>query len=340
MKRPRAGKVLSEYHVEYDILYLFAGELMASEAESIDEDHDVSIRYSMEDGRVAGAIIIDYSKKDATTLDSILPPVLQGHLPAINKLIGNRPRYLYKSDELLVNEIAKDYFSYLKGLDEEQRIDFAYNTEWVYVHNTTAIEMNRLSPSDVRRLFDGYKIVTGATQREVAEVLNYKAVAKCRGASRSRCVDLNFIREIHAALMAGIHESPGKFRTHDNICIVGVDKKLGSAHMIEEDLQEIIGKYYANISIGENPFEQAVLFHYKFESIHPFTDGNGRTGREILNYMLEAAGLLRLLFCTKRKFYLDAFAAGNQNDFVTVVGLFVEILTYDYLDVVKIKSSN
>ena len=77
MKRPRAGKVLSEYHVEYDILYLFAGELMASEAESIDEDHDVSIRYSMEDGRVAGAIIIDYSKKDATTLDSILPPVLR-----------------------------------------------------------------------------------------------------------------------------------------------------------------------------------------------------------------------------------------------------------------------
>lgn len=339
MSRLRAGEVLSEYHVEYDVLYLFAGEPVASEVETLDEDHDVNIRYSMEDRHVAGAIIMEYSKKDKVLLDSILPLELQGHLPNINKLIGNRPRYLYTSDELLITEIANDYLSYLKGLDEEQRIDFAYNTEWVYVHNTTAIEMNRLSVQDVHKLFDGYKIVTGATQREVAEVLNYKAVAKCRGASRNKRVDIEFIKDIHEALMARIHESPGKFRTHDNIYIVGVDKKLGLAHMIEEDLQEIIDEYYKNVGIGENPFEQAVLFHYKFESIHPFTDGNGRTGREILNYMLEAAGLPRLLFCTKRKFYLDSFTAGNQNDFVTLTGMFVEILKYDYLDVIKIKGN-
>ena len=39
-----------------------------------------------------------------------------------------------------------------------------------------------------------------------------------------------------------------------------------------------------------HPFEAATIFHQKFEEIHPFVDRNGRTGREILNYMLQING--------------------------------------------------
>jgi Fic family protein len=56
-----------------------------------------------------------------------------------------------------------------------------------------------------------------------------------------------------------------------------------------------------------NPFEFSVLFHQKFEHIHPFEDGNGRTGRILLNWMLAQYGYWRILIKnSKRTAYFSA----------------------------------
>ena len=54
-----------------------------------------------------------------------------------------------------------------------------------------------------------------------------------------------------------------------------------------------------------HPLERAALFHLKFEGIHPFVDGNGRTGRLILNLMLMQAGYppINVKYSDRKRYY-------------------------------------
>ena len=58
--------------------------------------------------------------------------------------------------------------------------------------------------------------------------------------------------------------------------------------LVPEQMENLIAEFAENKKL--HPIERAALFHLKFEGIHPFVDGNGRTGRLILNLMLMQAG--------------------------------------------------
>ena len=58
--------------------------------------------------------------------------------------------------------------------------------------------------------------------------------------------------------------------------------------LVPEQMERLVAELEGNKKL--HPIERAALFHLKFEGIHPFTDGNGRTGRLIQNLMLMQAG--------------------------------------------------
>ena len=78
-----------------------------------------------------------------------------------------------------------------------------------------------------------------------------------------------------------------------------------------------------------HPIERAALFHILFEAVHPFVDGNGRTGRLLLNFMLMKHGYppINIKFADRRRYY-DAFTAyhcdGDNGE--AMVGLVAEYL--------------
>jgi Fic family protein len=77
-------------------------------------------------------------------------------------------------------------------------------------------------------------------------------------------------------------------------------------------MEELIADY-EQIKANKHIIEAVAEFHLRFESIHPFIDGNGRTGRLILNLELIKAGLLpvNIKFADRRRYYscFDTFAS-------------------------------
>lgn len=96
-----------------------------------------------------------------------------------------------------------------------------------------------------------------------------------------------------------------------------IDSKLGDWEM------------FVNSSKGYDPLTRMAIAHYQFEAIHPFEDGNGRTGRVLNVLMLVAAGLL-----DSPVLYLSRFIISNKNDYyqrllaVTAEGAWVQWVEY------------
>ena len=123
----------------------------------------------------------------------------------------------------------------------------------------------------------------------------------------------------------------GSFRRSDDIVILGYDFLLCPSLLIEEQLQDLIDDYYTKLRNRYHPFEQAILFHLNFETIHPFGDGNGRVGREIFNYMITKESYPPMLFLgEERDTYISALKAGNDKKYHDMVEMFIDMYLNRY----------
>ena len=217
---------------------------------------------------------------------------------------------------------------YLKNLiSVDEATNYEQESEYQYIHGTTAIEGNTLTYGETRELLEYGILPNGKSAREVFEIQNFKEVAAYRCKYTGK-VTLSFIKRLHQLIMTNILPEPGTFRTTDLILISGYDYQVTPALLIEEELEQLIAWYYQKLADGGNPFECAVIFHYRFETIHPFVDGNGRVGRELLNYLLTKSRYPRMLVLgERREKYLSALHCGNKDDFRTMMNIFAELIS-------------
>jgi Fic family protein len=210
------------------------------------------------------------------------------------------------------------------------------NFEINYISGTTRYEGNTLSLEQTRDLLLAGLLPENKKLREINEVQNFKKVVQYRNSYKKK-VNLDFIRNLHALVMDNIDiESAGTFRRTDDVAIAGCSISPVPAIMIEEDLQEAIDIYHERLEGGTHPFEAAMMFHYTFETVHPFTDGNGRVGREVLNYMLKREKFPRLLFLGKdRERYIAALRAGNQGNYGEMVSMLSSLILSQRMQILQ-----
>lgn len=140
----------------------------------------------------------------------------------------------------------------------------------------------------------------GAPFNDVIEVSNY-VVAMNHGLERLQGgfpLSTRLIREVHEKLMAngrGSEWQPGEYRTSQN-WIGGT--RPGNAHVIPPPAHRVVDCMSALESfLHEQDIPvllKAALAHVQFETIHPFLDGNGRTGRLLISLILHNEGVLRV----------------------------------------------
>ena len=79
--------------------------------------------------------------------------------------------------------------------------------------------------------------------------------------SYSGRVTLPLIKKLHDMILNIINDQVESFRRIDSIGILGEDFAVAPVIVIDSELEEAIGDYYANVRVGANPFEEAVIFH-------------------------------------------------------------------------------
>lgn len=142
------------------------------------------------------------------------------------------------------------------------------------VQASCAIEGNTLSPEQVTAVLEGKRVL--GSPREIQEVRNafaaYEHMADWSPSSRADLLDA------HGVLMVGLIDEPGRFRSGG----AGIQRGDEIIHVAPpaERVPDLVNDLLSWLeSIEEHPLIASCVFHYEFEFIHPFQDGNGRMGR-------------------------------------------------------------
>ncbi|MDO4343352.1 MAG: Fic family protein [Eubacteriales bacterium] len=196
------------------------------------------------------------------------------------------------------------------------------------IHSSLAIEHNSLTLSQVTAILDGKRVL--GNPNEIKEVQNayeaYELMLQLNPAS------VDNLLKAHKLMMSGLVSENGRFRSGG----VGVFDGEVLIHMAPpaEFVPEHIHNLFAWYQASElHPLIKSAVFHYEFEFIHPFADGNGRMGRMwhslLLGKWKEIFFWLPVeeLIQSRQKEYYDALgAADKQADSAGFVELMLEII--------------
>jgi Fic family protein len=202
--------------------------------------------------------------------------------------------------------------------------------------SSTRLEGTQASVEDV---YKSEFIENPDKKDDVAEVVNYqKALVHGYETIKERPLNQFLIKQLHKTLMSGVRgdsKSPGKYRK-DDVWIGEDGTDLGDARYVPpsafhvQGLMDNLFKLINDETI--HPVIGAGLIHYQFEAIHPFKDGNGRTGRLLITlYLLKRKALRAPLlypsgyFEKNRKNYVDALHSVDiSQDWESWLGYFTE----------------
>lgn len=183
------------------------------------------------------------------------------------------------------NKISKEeYYNYLIN---EFGVLFTYHSNRIEGVNST------LTLNDTREILNNTyeinKIKNKNTKREINETINHQNAFKYIFDALDNENDdiITIIKNIHKIIGNNIIENAGNYKTKANYLINSEGKEINFTlpENVNEKMLELKDKYY-NEWNKQTVYERAVLLHMAIINIHPFSDGNGRVARLMLNYEL------------------------------------------------------
>ena len=182
------------------------------------------------------------------------------------KITNEILNFIYKIGELIGKISAEKEFEKNLILRRENRIKTIYSS--------LAIEQNTLTLGQVTDVINGKRVL--APPKDIKEVQNaYEIYERLDELNENSVKDLLLA---HKIMTSELIKESGRFRSK-NAGVYQGDKLI---HMgtLREYIPELINNLFLWLKNSkEHPLIKAAVFHYEFEFIHPFQDGNGRIGR-------------------------------------------------------------
>lgn len=244
--------------------------------------------------------------------------------------------FLNNSQLRELEKIRKEFKKKVSSFDKKLIDDMFKDFKTFYIYNTNAIEGNTITLEETNLLLNENKSPEGRDLKEIYDHINEKEtfdfILKNKPSIKN-----DLIIKLHSMLLNKIDKRTGSFRWH-NVRVFGASFETSPAKYVRIDMSLLL-KWYNKNKNKLHPLVLTAIFHEKFERIHPFYDGNGRTGRMLVNLILIKNNLPPLIIENKkRKEYYKVLSFGhkaglNKTDvrlYKPIVNFFYEELLFTY----------
>ena len=213
----------------------------------------------------------------------------------------------------LIAEISGQIERYAIRLEQEGGLRLRKANRIKTIHSSLAIEGNTLSEDEVRDIIDGKNVV--APIKEIQEVKN--AIKTYEMYPSLDAFNEKDLLKAHGVMMQALVDDAGHYR-HGG---VGVFGEKGLVHLAPpaDRVPMLMDDLFAWLkSSKDHLLIRSCVFHYEFEFIHPFIDGNGRTGRlwqslilGKLHPLFEHLPVENMIYANQQAYY-DAITASTK----------------------------
>ncbi|XP_071454869.1 protein adenylyltransferase Fic [Hetaerina americana] len=228
--------------------------------------------------------------------------------PAVNKLDRLSLRHLDSLRDALARAASPGDPPGLRRAKRE-----AY---FMHIHQSAALEGNTMTLAETRSVVETRQAVAGRSVAEHAEIVGLDAALKYVNTTLAHSVgnvNLTLILEIHRRVLGFVDPlEAGRFRRTQ--VFVG-------SHVPPppKDLPALMDAFVqwlnSDAALHLHPVRHAALAHYKLVALHPFTDGNGRTSRLLMNMILMQAGYPPVIILKRDRLkYYETLQWANEGD--------------------------
>ena len=238
----------------------------------------------------------------------------------------------------LVAEISAMVERYAIRLERQDALRLRRVNKIKTIHSSLAIEGNTLTEDQVSDLLEGKPVA--APLRQIQEVKN--AIATYDLIADFNPFDVKDLLRAHEILMTALDERAGKFRL-GGVGIFSGEKCIHMAPPAERVSTLMSELFNWLINSNDHLLIRSCVFHYEFEFIHPFADGNGRMGRLwqslILNELHKAFLFLpveSMVHDNQQAYYGAINESTQQSD----CGVFIDFMLTEIFETLKLYQSD
>lgn len=209
-----------------------------------------------------------------------------------------------------------------------------------YTYHSNAIEGNTLTLQETALILNEGITIDEKPLKDHLEAVGHKEAYLYVEELVKNKIPLSerVIKDIHCLVMMDRRSVGGIYRRVP-VTILGAVYTPPQPYLVQDMMEQLIVKYKQMASM--HVIERTALFHLEFEAIHPFVDGNGRTGRLLINLELIKEGYLPInIKYGDRKRYYECFTSFHTkgNDPCEMIDLITQLLEEElsrYLEIVK-----
>lgn len=174
----------------------------------------------------------------------------------------------------LIAMISSQLERYAIRMEQEDTLRLRRANRIKTIHSSLAIEGNTLSEGEVQAVLEGKKVV--APLKEIQEVKN--AIKTYELYPKLNPFSIQDLLLAHGTMMSGLVDEAGMFR-QGGVGVFDGDKPIHIAPPADR-VRDLMSDLFGWLeSADDHLLIRSCVFHYEFEFIHPFADGNGRIGR-------------------------------------------------------------